>query len=73
MTDEQREELQTTLHGLGKSIEADGDERDIATAGCLYALCLAISQEIEVELCRHILMLNGDDDAADVADDARGH
>ncbi len=63
------------LHGLGKSIEADGDERDNATAGCLYALCLAINQEAEVELFRHILMPDGDAAAAaaDVSGDARGH
>jgi hypothetical protein len=77
VTDEQREELVATLHGLGKFIERAGGERDMATAACLYALCLAIREEAEVELARHILMLDGDDDeTADAlleADDMRGH
>jgi hypothetical protein len=78
MTDEQREELLTTLHGLGKFIERAGGERDTATAVCLYALCLAIREGAEPELARHILILAGDSDtetvnAAIEADNLRGH
>ncbi len=62
MTEEEREELSAELHGLGKSIERSGDERDTAIAGCLYGLCLAIDVGAEVELARHILMLDGDED-----------
>ncbi len=62
MTDHQREQLLTTLHGLGKSAEKKGDERDVAIAACLYGLCLAISAGAEVELARHILMLDDDED-----------
>ena len=61
MTNDEREELLTTLHGLGKSIEGSGDERGVATTNCLYALTLAIRQE--VELARHILLLDGDEKA----------
>ncbi len=80
MTDAQRDELLTTLHGLAKSLEleAGGDERDTATAGCLYSLCLAISEGVEVELARYILMLDDGEDDALVSDpltegDSRGN
>ncbi len=78
MTEEEREELSTELHGLGKSIESSGDERDLAIAGCLYGLCLAIDVGAEVELARHILMVDGDEDDAFVSapltgGDARGN
>lgn len=78
MSDDEREELLTTLHGLGKSIEQSGDVRDLATTACLYGLCLAIHAEAEVELARHILMLSDDDDdeladASLAAGDMRGH
>ncbi len=53
MTDELREEMLTTLHGLGKSIEEHGDERSRAIAGCLYCLCLAIREGVEADLMRH--------------------
>jgi len=77
LDEEKREEMLSTLHGIGKAIENPESERDMATAACLYALCLAIREELEVDLARHILMLNGDDDeTADAlleADDMRGH
>ena len=75
MTDEQREEQLTTLHELGKSIESNGDERDTATAACLYGLCLAISEGAEVDLARHILLLDDQcvDKFADALSGVRGH
>jgi hypothetical protein len=62
VTEDLREEVLTTLHGLGKSLEEHGDERSRATAGCLYCLCLAICEGVEVDLMRHMLSPNGDDD-----------
>ena len=59
MTDDEREELLTTLQGMGKAIEQSGDERDVATAACLYALCFAIREGVEGGLARHILFLEG--------------
>ncbi len=78
MSEEEREELRMTLHGLGESIERSGEQRDVATAGCLYGLCLAIDVGAEVELARHILMVDGDEDDAFVSapltgGDARGN
>ncbi len=75
MSDDEREELLISLHDLGKSIEQSGDERDVATAACLYALTLAIRQEVEVELARHILLLDGDENTEfnGVLPEERGH
>ena len=78
MTAEQRDQLITTLRNLAKSIEHTGEERDIATAGCLYSLCLAIHFEVEIELAHHITLmdLNSDAEVADAAmeaGDERGH
>jgi hypothetical protein len=63
VTEDEREEMLTTLHSLGRSIEQGSEERDVATAACLYGLCLAIREGAEVELARHILMLDGDADS----------
>jgi len=55
------------LRNLGKPMEHNNNERDTATAACLFGLCLAIHFEVEVELARHIstMDLNGDvDDTA---------
>ncbi len=62
ITEDLREELLTTLHELGKSLEEHEDDRSRATAGCLYCLCLAIREGAEVDLMRHMLSANGDDD-----------
>ncbi len=73
MTEEEREELSTELHGLGNSIERSGDERDTAIAACLYGLCLAIDVGAEVQLARHILLSDGNADAAHAASFTPGH
>ncbi len=72
MTDHQRDALITTLRNLAKSLERVDEERDTATAACLYGLCLAIHFEVEVELAHHISLmnLNTDTEIADAAIEA---
>ena len=72
MTAEQRGQLITTLRNLAKSMERVDEERDTATAACLYGLCLAIHFEVEVELAHHISLmnLNTDTEIADAAIEA---
>ncbi len=67
MTDHQRDELITTLRNLGKSMEHTGDERDTATAACLYGLCLAIHAGVEVELAHHMAEMDLNSDVDDTA------
>lgn len=62
MTEEEREGLVNALHDLAKSIEQSGDERDVATAGCLYGLCLAIREGAEVDLFRRMFNLDAGED-----------
>jgi molybdopterin converting factor small subunit len=72
VTAEQRGQLITTLRNLAKSMERVDEERDTATAACLYGLCLAIHFEVEVELAHHISLmnLNTDTEIADAAIEA---
>ncbi len=63
MTAEQRDQLITTLRNLAKSLERVDEERDTATAACLYGLCLAIHFEVEVELAHHITLMDLNSDA----------
>jgi hypothetical protein len=57
------------LRNLGKSMEHANDDRDTATAACLYGLCLAIRVGVEIELALHMTLMNFDSnaDTADVA------
>lgn len=75
VTDEQREELVATLHGIGKSTEGHGGQESAAIAGCLYALCLAIREDVADDLFHHMLTPSGDGDTefADALGSVSGH
>ncbi len=75
MTDQERTALITTLRNLGKSMDRTGDARDLATATCLYGVCIAIDIGAEVELAYHIstMDLSSDTEVADEAGNVRGH
>ncbi len=60
MTNDEREKLISAIQCLGEAAEQSGDDRDVATAGCLYGVCLAIREGAEVKLARHILTLDGE-------------